>query len=65
IKEPTEIYIPPLQFPQQGYNVTVNAVLKWKIDPLNSNIILVESNVQLVKSNNPSMIGVVEICPKV
>ncbi|CAF1172342.1 unnamed protein product [Adineta steineri] len=65
IEEPTEIYIPPLQFPQQGYNVTVNAVLKWKIDPLNSNIILVEPNVQLVKSNNPSMIGIVEICPKV
>jgi endoglycosylceramidase len=63
IKQPTEIYIPSLQFPQQSYNLTVNSVLKWKVDPTNNNIILVEPNEQLVKSKDQAVIGVVEIRP--
>jgi endoglycosylceramidase len=63
IKLPTEIYIPALQFPQQSYNVTVNAALKWKIDPTNPNVILVEPNEQLVKSKDQAIIGTVNIQP--
>jgi endoglycosylceramidase len=63
IKQPTEIYVPSIQFPQQSYNVTVNSVLKWRVDPTNMNIILVEPNEQLVKSKEQAVIGTVDIRP--
>jgi endoglycosylceramidase len=63
ITKPTEIYIPAIQFPQQSYNVTVNAALKWRIDPTNNNIILVEPNEQFVYSKEQAAIGVVDIHP--
>ncbi|CAF0900617.1 unnamed protein product [Rotaria sordida] len=65
IKQPTEIYISPIQYPQQSYNITVNRALKWKIDQTNTNIILVEPNEQFVKSKNQAVIGVVEIQPTI
>jgi len=65
IKQPTEIFIPPLEFPQQSYNITVNAVLKWKIDPTNTNVILVEPSQQFVMSQDQAVIGIVDIRPKV
>jgi hypothetical protein len=65
IKQPTEIFIPPLEFPQQSYNITVNAVLKWKIDPTNANVILVEPSQQFVMSQDQAVIGIVDIRPKV
>ncbi len=63
IKQPTEIYISPIQFPQQNYNVTVSAALKWKIDPTNANIILVEPSEQFVKSKDQTIVGIVQIHP--
>ncbi|CAF3878742.1 unnamed protein product [Rotaria sp. Silwood1] len=63
IKQPTEIYVSPLLYPQQSYNVTVNRALKWKTDSTNANIILVEPNEQFFKSKNQAIIGVVEIRP--
>jgi len=63
ITQPTEIFVPSIQFPQQSYNITVNAPLKWKLDSTNMNIILVEPNEQLVKSKDQAVIGVVQIRP--
>jgi hypothetical protein len=64
MKQPTEIYIPPIQFPQASYNITVNNALKWTIDPTNANIILVEPSEQLIMSNEQAAIGIVQIRPK-
>ncbi|UJR21736.1 hypothetical protein I4U23_024811 [Adineta vaga] len=61
IKKPTEIFIPPMQFPKQSYNITVNAALKWTIDPTDANVILVEPKAQYVTSSDPPVIGVVDI----
>lgn len=63
ITQPTEIFIPAIQFPQQSYNVTVNAPLKWKYDPTNNNIILVEPNNQFIQNQNEPVIGIVDIHP--
>jgi hypothetical protein len=63
IKQPTEIYIPAIQFPQQTYNVTVNAALKWRVDPSNINMILVEPSEQLIESKEQATIGIVDIRP--
>jgi endoglycosylceramidase len=64
IVQPTEVYIPPTQYPEQSYNLTVNSALKWKIDPTNANVILIEPNEQFVKSKTQAVIGVVEVRPK-
>ena len=64
IKQPTEIYVSPLLFPQQSYNITVNRGLKWKVDSVNINIILVEFDEQLAENIKQGVIGVVEIRPK-
>ena len=32
IKQPTEIFVPPLQYPQSSYKITVNEVLKWRME---------------------------------
>jgi endoglycosylceramidase len=61
IKQPTEIYIPAIQYPQSSYNVTVNSALQWKVDATNANIILVEPTDQLVNSKEQAVIGVVDI----
>ncbi len=63
ITQPTEIFIPAIQFPQQSYNVTVNAALKWRVDPTNPNVILVEPSEQAVTSKEQAVIGVVDIRP--
>ncbi|CAF2270846.1 unnamed protein product [Rotaria magnacalcarata] len=63
IKQPTEIYVSPLQYPAQSFNVTVNRSLKWTMDPSNANIILVQPNEQFVKSKYQAVIGVVEVHP--
>lgn len=63
IKQPTEIFVPPAKFPQQSYNVTVNSVLKWRRDPTDANVILVELSAQFAKSPDAPLIGVVEIRP--
>jgi endoglycosylceramidase len=64
IKQPTEIYIPSILFPQQSYNITVNSALKWRVDPSNINVILVEPNEQLVKSKDQAVVGSIDIHPK-
>lgn len=63
IKQPTEVYVPLVQFPPGSYNITITPTLKWKFDPTNANIILLEPNDQLVKMDNPAVIGVFEIRP--
>ena len=64
IKQPTEIFIPSIHYPQSSYDITVNRPLKWKVDPTNSNIILVEPSDQLINSPVQAVIGVVDIRPK-
>ncbi len=63
IQQPTEIYVPSIQFPPDSYNVTVNAALKWRINPTNPNIILVEPSEQFVKSKEQAVLGTIEIHP--
>ncbi|CAF2986326.1 unnamed protein product [Rotaria sp. Silwood2] len=62
IKQFTEIYISSIQYPQQNYNITVNRVLKWKIDLTNTNVILVEPNESFGNCKNQVVIDVVKIC---
>ncbi len=64
IKQPTEIFVPSMQYPQSSYNITVNNALKWKVDSTNPNIILVEPSDQLIKSKEQAVIGVIDIRPK-
>lgn len=61
--QPTEIFIPSFQFPNQSYNVTTNSLLKWRIDPTNPDLILVEPNEQVISTVQGPAIGVVEIQP--
>ncbi|CAF0797035.1 unnamed protein product [Didymodactylos carnosus] len=58
--KPTEIYVPPLSY-TNGYNVTVNKILTWVIDPLNKNVILVFSTSYIRRNEN--LIGIVQINP--
>ncbi|CAF2891876.1 unnamed protein product [Rotaria sp. Silwood2] len=58
----TEIYTSSIQYPQQNYNITVNRVLKWKIDLTNTNVILVEPNESFGNCKNQVVIDVVKIC---
>ena len=64
IQQPTEIYIPAIQFPESSYLVTVNAVLQWTVDPENKNLILIQPSRQHVTSGAGAIIGVVEIRAK-
>ncbi|CAF3644939.1 unnamed protein product [Rotaria sp. Silwood1] len=61
INKPTEIYVPFVHFPQASYKVIVNKYLKWKVDPTNANIILVEPSQQFMNSIFKKVIGTVEI----
>ncbi|CAF2690929.1 unnamed protein product [Rotaria sp. Silwood2] len=61
INKPTEIYVPFLHYPQASYNVIVNRYLKWKVDPTDSNIILVEPSQHFMNSIFKKVIGTVEI----
>lgn len=65
IKQPTEIVVPASAFPVGSYNITVNPVLKWQMDPSNANVILVEPVQSFEVLHNPQpVIGIVEIRPK-
>lgn len=65
IKQPTEVVVPVQQFPAGSYNVTVNAALKWRQDPTDANIILVEpSQTVLQGESGDPPIGIFQIRPK-
>ncbi len=64
IKQPTEIVVPSIQYPQSSYTVTVNNALKWRVDSTNPNVILVEPSDQLLNSKEQSVIGVIDIRPQ-
>ena len=63
IQQPTVIFIPPAQFPERAYNVTVNAALQWRVDASNANVILVEPRQSVATANGVPIIGVLEIRP--
>ena len=63
VTQPTEIFIPSIKFPNRSYNVTVNSVLKWRVDTTNPDLILVEPNHQVIANVRDPIIGVVEITP--
>ncbi|CAF1048924.1 unnamed protein product [Rotaria sordida] len=65
IKQPTEIFVSPLQYPKSSYNITVNNALKWRVNPTNRNIILVEPSDQIINSKVQDVLGVFFIHPKV
>ncbi len=64
IKQPTEIVVPPIQYPQSSYTITVNNALKWRIGSTNPNIILVEPSDQVLNSKEKAIIGVINIHPQ-
>jgi hypothetical protein len=64
ISEPTEIFIPPLHFPNASYIVTLDGPIKWNVDPDNENVILVTRTEQSVRNGNPNQVGTVNIKPK-
>ena len=63
IKQPTEIFVPPMRYPKSSYNVTVNDALTWKVDPTDPTIILVEPS-DKARSEDPPPLGSVIIRPK-
>jgi endoglycosylceramidase len=64
IEQPTEIVLPAVEFPLGTYILTVNAVLKWRVDTSDANIILVEPIQSFVdRYDRQSIIGIVEIRP--
>lgn len=64
IKQPTEIVIPDIQYPQSSYNITVNSVLKWKVNSTNPTIIFIEPSDQFLESRQQQVIGIIDIRPK-
>ncbi|CAF2160118.1 unnamed protein product [Rotaria magnacalcarata] len=64
IKEPTEIFIPSVQFPKGNYNVTVTEELKWRVDSKNPSVILVEPSDAIMNNQDKNIIGFVSIFPK-
>jgi hypothetical protein len=63
INEPTEIYVPFLHYPQASYKIIVNQYLKWKVNPTDANIILIEPSEHYINSLLQNVIGTVEIHP--
>ncbi len=61
INEPTEIYVPFLHYPQANYTIIVNQHLKWKVDPTDTNTILVEPSEYFMNSSLEIVVGTVEI----
>ncbi len=64
IEKPTEIYISPLVYPNASYNISVNENIKWKVDPIDSNIILIEPVKERIHSGEKNAMGVINISPK-
>ncbi|CAF1472825.1 unnamed protein product, partial [Rotaria sordida] len=62
--KPTEIYLSLLVYPKASYNITVNENIQWKIDPTDSNIILIEPIKQRIYSQEKNAIGFVYITAK-
>lgn len=65
IKQATEIVVPPVQYPQSSYIVTVNDPLMWTIDSTDPNIVRVEPNARFLKSKEQIALGVITIRPRV
>jgi len=63
ITQPTEIYVPPLVYPDASYNITVNENIQWKVDTTNPNVILLESVKQLLDSRRMNAVGIISIKP--
>ncbi len=61
INEPTEIYIPFLHYLQANYTISVNQYLKWRVDPTDANVILVEPSEYFMNSLLEVVKGSVEI----
>ena len=63
INEPTEIFIPPLHYPNASYTVSLEGPLKWDVDPDDKNVILVTRTEQSTRNGNANQIGTVYIKP--
>ncbi|CAF0809908.1 unnamed protein product [Adineta ricciae] len=59
IKQATEIFVPSLVYPKSSYNVSVNEYIRWKVDPTNSNVILVEP----VEQGKKNVLASIKIMP--
>jgi len=59
----TEIYVPFVKYPQSSYKIIVNQYLKWKVDPIDGNLIIVEASEDFLNSLLNNVIGSVEIHP--
>ncbi|CAF1045031.1 unnamed protein product [Adineta steineri] len=63
IKKATEIYVPSLVYPKSTYNITVNQYIQWKVDPINTNIILVEPTQYYISKKEKNLLGIIQIAP--
>jgi hypothetical protein len=59
----TEIYVPFVNYPQSSYKRILNQYLKWKVDPIDGNLIIVEASEYFLNSQLNNVIGSVEIHP--
>lgn len=64
IKKPTEIVVPPIQYPQASYIVTVNDPLMWTIDSRDPNVVRVEPSDLFLNAKEQVAIGVITIRPR-
>lgn len=60
IKQPSEIFVPPLHYPQRRYSVSTSENLKWAISQNNENIILVYNT----PNGSSNKIEFIRIVPK-
>jgi hypothetical protein len=58
INYPTEIFIPPLQYPKLQYQIDFSAILKWHISDLNPNIVQIYRNKTFPKASQNESVWV-------
>jgi len=63
IQQPTEIFVPDVHFPNASYGVSVSDGLKWKVNPTNPSIVLVEPSDELLQSGKTTAVVTVKIQP--
>ena len=57
---PTEIFVPPMQYPDGKFEIATSANLEWMMSELNPNVLLVFNSLE----SSPDQIAFVKILPK-
>jgi hypothetical protein len=64
IKKPTEIYVSPFVYPKASYSINLSEGFQWKVDPTDSNIILVEPIKRSIHNRQKNDLVFIDIKPK-